>query len=154
VRPIAKQFVLAILVLLILLLALGALPSLLKSGDPYYLTAEPTDRTLTGENETALDVATLSERSYPYTMEALESGRTGAGNDSARRESDERSPSIGRSSPYWQGPIGVKEAFSHSPFDEIDSLRTRYSATMLDDRTALVRWQNQTYRLAVSSGDT
>ena len=56
-RPIAKQFVLAILVILVLLLALGALPSLLKSGDPYYMTAEPTDRTLTGENETALDVA-------------------------------------------------------------------------------------------------
>ena len=128
----------------------GATTGVLTWGSQQDTVFEAVDRL----NETALDVATLFNRSYPYTIEALERASTGTTNDSARRESDERPPSIGRSSPYWQGPIGVKEAFSHSPFDEIDSLRTRYSATMLDDRTALVRWQNQTYRLAVSSGDT
>ena len=58
-RPITRRVTIAILVVLALLLALGALPSYLKSGDPYYVTATPE----TG-NHTAVDMTNVSERRY------------------------------------------------------------------------------------------
>lgn len=141
-RSITKKAVYVVLVIAVVLLALGALPSLLKSGDPYYLTAAPTDETLADENATVVDATNLSDRTYRYTWEALRNASVDA-NGTA-------SGDVGRSDPYWKGPFGLKEAFTHSPFDEMDSLRTRYSATMVGEREALVRWENQTYRLALT----
>jgi hypothetical protein len=96
-----------------LLLALGALPSLLRAGDPYYVTAQP------GGDHPAVNVTDLPDGRFPYVTAAL-------GNATADRE--------GRSGPYWRGPVGLKEVFTHSPFDEFDALRARQpNATAGDD---------------------
>lgn len=111
-RRVTRNLILGILAVLVLLLALGALPGLLKSGDPYYVTATPaspaSDSNATAQ---AVDGANLSERAYPYTTEALE-------NVTAEEP--------GRSDPYWRGPVGFKEAFTHSPFDEMNALREQH----------------------------
>ena len=123
-RTRTRNFVLALLAILVALLALGALPGLLKSGDPYYLTVEPqgewngTSGTLAGTNQTAIDGGNISERRYPFTTAAL----------------DDASPnSTGQSDPYWKGPIGIKEPFTHSVFDERDSLSQQDSDAVSDD---------------------
>jgi len=86
---------------LVALLALGAVPSALGSGDPYYLVVEPTD----GSDE-AVNASLLSERRYPYLFGAL-------------------AASDGRSEAYRRGRFGLKESFAHSPFDEVDALATQ-----------------------------
>ncbi|WP_254546166.1 hypothetical protein [Halomarina pelagica] len=99
-RRITRNLVLGILVVVVLLLALGALPSYLRSGDPYYLTATEAP---SYEGPT-VDVTDLSERRFPYTTEAIADGRSAA---------------------YYEGPTGFKEAFTHSPFDELNELDQR-----------------------------
>jgi hypothetical protein len=99
VRPITRRAVVGFVFVVLALLALGALPSLLASGEPYYLTATPTDA-----DGPAVDATNLSDRRYPYLTEAIDTGR---------------------SAPYRRGPIGLKEAFSHSPFDERQGLVAR-----------------------------
>nr|WP_250871657.1 hypothetical protein [Halomarina rubra] len=121
-RRVTRNFVLGILVVLVLLLALGALPSLLASGDPYYLVAEPVANDSTNAT---VNVSQLSERRFPYTTAALDDGRSEA---------------------YYDGPIGLKEAFTHSPFDELSELEAR-NASAVTDETAYVRAGNTTYRL-------
>ena len=98
-RPITRRAVVGFVFVVLALLALGALPSLLASGEPYYLTATPTDA-----DGPAVDATNLSDRRYPYLTEAIDTGR---------------------SAPYRRGPIGLKEAFSHSPFDERQGLSAR-----------------------------
>jgi len=107
VRPIVRRAVLGLGVVCLALLALGALPSLLGAGEPYHLTATPTEAG--GE---AVNVTDLSERRYPYLVTALESGR---------------------SDTYRRGPFGLKEAFAHSPFDERDGLIARNPDARRDD---------------------
>jgi hypothetical protein len=99
VRRITRRAVVGFALVVLALLALGALPSLLASGEPYHLTATPTDA-----GGPAVNVTGLSERRYPYLTEAIDSGR---------------------SAPYRQGPVGLKETFSHSPFDEREGLVAR-----------------------------
>lgn len=48
--------------MVVVLLALGALPSYLRSGAPYHVTATPV-----GEDGPAVDATVLSERHFPYT---------------------------------------------------------------------------------------
>lgn len=103
-RRVTRRLLIALVAVVVALLALGALPALLRSGDPYYLSATPT------ENRTAVDATGLSERRFPYASAALE-------NATAER--------AGRSGPYWRGPVGFKEAFTHSPFDELSALSGR-----------------------------
>jgi hypothetical protein len=107
VRTITRNTLLVILAVVALLLALGALPSYLRSGDPYYVVATtvPADAGPQG-NDSAVDAANLSERRFPYATGAI----AAAGNGTAR------------SDPYWRGPFGLKESFTHSPFDEFDAL--------------------------------
>jgi len=107
VRPITRRALLAFAVVCLALLALGALPSLLGAGEPYYLTATPTD----AEGD-AVNVTGLSERRYPYLTEAVASGR---------------------SDPYRRGPLGLKESFAHSPFDERKGLVARNPDARRDD---------------------
>ncbi|WP_123536577.1 hypothetical protein [Halosimplex salinum] len=144
-RRVTRNAVLLILVVLVALLALGALPSLLASGDPYYVTADPVDSGDGGPNATAGGNATvasngtvanasaaingtaLSERQYPYTTKALRDGA---------------------SDPYQKGPWGLKEAFTHSPFDERDALAAR-NATAVSDDGVLVSYNGTLYRVAV-----
>jgi hypothetical protein len=89
------------------LLALGAVPSYLGTGPTYHLTVTPASVDQpTSVDQPAVNVSDLSGRRYPYLAEAL------AAPD-------------GRSSGYQRGQFGVKEAFTHSPFDEVDGLRAR-----------------------------
>jgi hypothetical protein len=134
-RPVTRNFLLAMGVLALLLLALGALPSYLKSGDPYYLTATPTGETVNQTaNGTTVDASNLSEQRYPYTTEALTNATTSR---------------AGQSTPYWRGPIGIKGAFPHSPFDEYDSLAQQYPAAT-DGDGVRVGHDGTVYRLAVT----
>ncbi|WP_136716724.1 hypothetical protein [Halorientalis salina] len=128
-RRVTRNLILGLLVVIALLLALGAVPTYLKSGDPYYLTATPIE-----ENRTAIDAADLPGDRYPYTMTAL-------ANASATES--------GQSDPYWKGPIGVKGAFTHSPFDERDALSQR-NASAVDGDTIYVRQNNTVYRLEIT----
>lgn len=131
-RPITRRVTIAILVVLALLLALGALPSYLKSGDPYYVTATPAPG-----NHTAVDMTNVSERRYEYTIGAL---RDAAGNGTN---------ATGQSAPYWKGPVGFKESFTNSPFDEMDALAIR-NASAAEGDTVYVTYNGTLYRLAVT----
>ena len=97
-RRVTRNLLVAIALVAVALLALGALPGYLGSGDPYYLTVEPIET-----NDTAADVNNVSDRRYPYLVGAI--------------ESDD-----GRSGGYQTGPYGMKEWFTHTPFDEVDAL--------------------------------
>lgn len=112
-RPVTRNVVLAILVVVVGLLALGAVPSYLRSGDPYYVVVEPTDP------GPAVNATNLSERRYPYVRGAV------AAAGAAEGEGEGESEAEGRSEPYWEGPFGLKESFAHSPFDEFDAIRQR-----------------------------
>ena len=135
-RRVTRNFVLLLVAVLVALLALGALPSLLGSGDPYYLTADPVDENgsdgVSAANASAaVNGSVLSERQFPYTTEAL-------GN--------------GSSKPYRAGPWGLKEGFTHSPFDEFDALTRDYpNATAAGDDTRVYAALNgTTYRLDIT----
>ncbi|WP_101294075.1 hypothetical protein [Halegenticoccus soli] len=136
-RRITRNFLIGLLLVVVALLALGALPSHLGSGDPYYLTATPTD-----EPGPAVDVSNASERRYPYLTQAL-------------RSED------GRSEGYQKGRYGLKEAFTHSPFDEVDALAARNPDARVDGASddgppsaasgggVLVEYKGERYRVHV-----
>ena len=131
-RRVTRNFVLLLVAVLVALLALGALPSLLGSGDPYYLTADPVDENgsdgVSAANASAaVDGSVLSERQFPYTTTALRNGSSG---------------------PYREGPWGLKETFAHSPFDERDALAAR-NATAVTEDGVLVTHNGTLYRVAV-----
>lgn len=128
-RQITRRVTVAILVALALLLALGALPSYLQSGDPYYLTATPTE-----ENHTAVNASLVTTDRYPYASAALAEATPNAS---------------GRSEAYYRGPVGMKGAFTHSPFDEVDAVRAR-TANATDADGVFVRQNGTLYRLAVT----
>jgi hypothetical protein len=128
-RQITRRVVVALLVVMALLLALGALPGYLRSGDPYYLTATPVT-----DSEPAVNASALSPDRYPYTTAALSNATTDA---------------TGRSGPYWRGPVGFKEVFTHSPFDELDAVRGR-NASAADGDGVRVAHNGTVYRLAVT----
>ena len=158
-RRVTRNFLLAMAVLAVLLLALGALPSYLRSGDPYYMTATPVGNataanatggsgpatpgatatpagtaTVTAANASVVDADALSDRRYTYTREAL-----------ANATADD----AGQSSAYYRGPVGIKGAFTHSPFDEYDALVQQYPAAVESD-TVRVSHDGTVYRLAVT----
>jgi len=119
---------LAILAVVVLLLALGALPGFIKAGDPYYMTATP------AEDHAAVNATDLDERRYPYTSAAI---------------ADATADEPGESSPYWKGYVGFKEAFTHSPFDELTALQQRSSAAVDGPDAVFVRVEDDYYRLTV-----
>jgi hypothetical protein len=125
-RRVTRNFVLGVLAVVVVLLALGALPGLLKAGDPYYLLASPATA------DVAVNATDLPERRYPYATAAL-------GNATASEP--------GRSGPYWRGPVGLKGAFTHSPFDELAALGGR-EPDATDGDAVFVRRNGTTYRLA------
>nr|WP_264475069.1 hypothetical protein [Salinirubrum litoreum] len=120
--------------IVVLLLALGAVPSYLGSGDPYYLTVQPVataDTSDASPNETqAVNMTGYSERRYPYLTSAL--------------ASDD-----GRSEGYQEGALGLKEAFSHSPFDEFDALVAQ-NPDARSDGSILVVVDGDYYRVQVT----
>ena len=124
-RRVTRSFLLALLAVCALLLALGAVPSYLGSGDPYYLTA-----TAVEGSGPAVNVTDYPERRYPYLVGALESPD-------------------GRSEPYRRGPFGVKEAFANSPFDEYRSLREFAPANATAEDAVVVNYNGTRYRVSV-----
>jgi len=129
-RPITKKAIYAILAVAVVLLALGALPGLLKSGDPYYLTATAATPT---DNATPFNASEVTGDRFPYTTTALERASPGE---------------AGRSDPYWRGPVGFKGAFTHSPFDEENALNRQYPNASADDGV-YARHDGTVYRLTV-----
>ncbi|WP_424013914.1 hypothetical protein ACOZ35_12675 [Halorubrum xinjiangense] len=123
-RRVTRNVVIAIALVVVALLALGALPSYLGSGDPYYLTVEPIET-----NDTAADVNNVSDRRYPYLIGAIES-------------------SDGRSAGYQTGPYGMKEWFTHTPFDEVDAL-TRQVPNASTETGVRVRRDGEVYHAEV-----
>lgn len=118
------RLLVVLLALIVLgLLALGALPSYLGTGDPYYLTA-----TQTGETGPAVNATDLPEHRYPYLTEAL---------------------ATGRSEGYQTGRWGFKETFTHTPFDEINALATREPDARLGEQAVLVEYEGERYRIEV-----
>ena len=125
-RPVTRNLIVGLLIVTVLLLALGAAPSLLRSGDPYYVAvtpAEPPAETV------PVNASTLSERRFPYTLAAV-------------RAED------GRSDDYYRGPVGLKGSFAHSPFDETGAYAEQYPDAVTP-RGTYVRVENTTYRLTV-----
>lgn len=136
-----RNVILATVGVLVLLIAIVVVLTSIGTGDPYYVTAEQVDGTdgddasAGNESRTAVNGTALPERRFPYVTEAVASAR-------------ERVDGPGRSSPYRTGPIGLKEAFSHSPFDELDALRQQNpNATVGDD--VRLRHANATYLIGV-----
>ena len=125
-RPVTRNAVVVFLLVVVGLVALGALPGLLKSGDPYYVTAQQVDAA-EANRSAAVDATALSERQFPYTTEAVRNGT---------------------SDPYWKGPWGIKESFTHSPFDEVSALEAR-NRSAVTDAGVLVRDNATFYRVAV-----
>jgi hypothetical protein len=125
VRRITRRAITGFALVCLALLALGALPSALGAGEPYYLTATPT-----AAEGPAVNVTGLSERRYPYLAAAIESGR---------------------SEPYREGPVGLKESFAHSPFDERDALVARNPDARREDGV-LVTHGRERYVVAVTRG--
>jgi len=127
-RRITRNAVLVLVAVVVLLLALGALPGLLKTGDPYRVTAvEVSPGDTSADPAAAINGSTLSERRFPYTTTALDEGRSDA---------------------YWKGYVGVKEAFTHSPFDEVSALKGR-NASARTDEGVLVRYDNTLFDVSV-----
>ena len=110
-RTVTRNALLVIAGLLVVLLALGALPGFIKTGDPYYVEA-----TVAAGSGPAIETGELSERRFPYTFGALSAVESGA--DPARSE------------PYYTGVVGLKGAFTHTPFAEFEEFETRNPETV------------------------
>ncbi len=125
-RRIMRNALVVVALVVVVLLALGAVPSLLGSGDYYYLEVTATD-----DDGSAIDAAELSENRYPFLMSAL------AADD-------------GRSAGYQRGPGEFKEWFTHSPFDELDSFsQLNENATRDDGDRAIVDFQGERYSVEI-----
>jgi hypothetical protein len=135
-RTITRNLVVFIVAVVAFLLALGVLPGYIQTGNPHYVEA-----TAVEESGPSADVTNLTERRFPYTFGALAAAE--AGDEPARSEA------------YYTGPIGFKEAFTHTPFDEFSEFRTRNASAVergaespVGD-TAYVERGGQRYRLEI-----
>jgi hypothetical protein len=125
-----QRYLLVLVGVVAVALAVGALPSLLQSGDPYRVEATDVGNASTFDG-TAYDVTNVSDRRYPYLVRAVETGV---------------------SDRYYEGPFGVKESLSHSPFDEFGAIETRVP-NAVDDRVAYVTYDGTVYRLEIVRGE-
>ncbi len=123
-RTLTRNILLIIGLVSVGLLSLGALPGYLGSGNPYHLTVEPVDA-----DRPAVDVSAVSERRYPFLISALTAP-------------DRRSMS------YQTGSYGVKEQFTHTPFDEVDALERREPAAVQADGVRIL-YEGERYYVEV-----
>ncbi|WP_096389901.1 hypothetical protein [Halopenitus persicus] len=128
-RRVTRNLLIAIAIVALALLALGALPGYLGTGDPYHLTVEPTDA-----DGPAVDVSTATDRRYPYLTSALVAADAGDG----------------RSDGYQEGPFGIKEHFTHTPFDEQDALQRRNRDAVREDGRVLIDHEGERYYVDVT----
>jgi hypothetical protein len=129
-RSITRNVAIVIVAVVVLLLALGAVPSLLGTGDPHYIEATTVNESGVPADLDPANASTLPERSYPYTFGAI-----------AAAEND-----TGQSDAYRTGLFGLKRSFSHSPFDEMSAYEAQYPDATRGE-VAFVRIKNTTYRL-------
>ncbi|WP_323674734.1 hypothetical protein [Halorubellus sp. PRR65] len=125
-----QRYILVLVAIVVLGLAVGALPGLLKSGDPYRVQATDLGNASTFEGA-AYDATDVSERRFPYVTDAVADGTSAS---------------------YYEGPFGVKESFSHSPFDEFGAIATRVPNAVEGD-VAHVTYNGTVYRLEIVRGD-
>jgi len=104
-RSVTRNAVLVVVGLVVVLLALGAVPSLIETGDPYHVEATEADA-----DGPAVDGGNASERRFPYSFGAVEAAKAGA--DPARSDA------------YYTGVVGFKAAFTHTPFSEFEEFET------------------------------
>ena len=126
-RPVTRRATAIVIAVVVGLLALGAVPSLLGGGPTYQLTVETVDEGPAYELNASDD---LSQRQFEYFFSALD--RDGA------------------SKPYQRGPFGLKESFTHSPFDELDTFRTFAPENATSDDAVFVRFETTRYRVEVT----
>lgn len=128
-RSVTRTFLVGTLVVLVGLLALGALPSYLGTGDPYYIEATPAESAGPAYALNATEGGIAEER-YRYFLSAVESADS-------------------RSEPYRRGRFGVKEAFTHSPFDELSTFRQFAPANATTGDAVFVRYNDTRYRVRI-----
>ncbi|SHG68217.1 hypothetical protein [Halobaculum gomorrense] len=129
-RSVTRTFLAGILAALVALLALGAVPSSLGAGDPYYLTVEPAGPTGGPAYTLNATEGGIAEQRFQYFLSAVES-------------------TDGRSEAYRKGPYGLKEEFTHSPFDEVATFREFAPAGAVDGDAVFVRYNDTRYRVTV-----
>lgn len=126
-RPLTRNVLVVIGVVVVGLLALGAVPGYLGSGTPHYLTVEPVDG-----SQPAINVSEVSERRFPFLIAALKA-------------------SDGRSEPYQTGSYGIKEQFTHTPFNEVDALGQRQPNAIQGDGVRIT-FDGQRYYVEIVEG--
>jgi hypothetical protein len=131
-RPITRNVAIVIVAVLVVLLALGAVPSLLGTGEPHYIEATTVTETDVPGDVDPANASTLLERSYPYSFGAIAAAEN----------------TTGRSDAYRTGLFGLKRSFSHSPFDEMSAYKAQYPDAVRGGVT-FVHAGNTTYRLTI-----
>ena len=137
-----RNVILGTFAVLVLLVAFVAVLSSVGTGDPYFVTATAIDDVGSsdgdgagGDSPAAVNGTALPERRFPYVSAALENAaRSGDG--------------TGRSGGYRTGLVGLKEVFSHSPFDELDALRQQNPNATVGEEVR-IRRENATYRVGI-----
>lgn len=120
----AKRLTLLTIGLSILaLLALGALPQYLGGGETVVMTATEIE-----EDRPAVDASEIDEGRYPYMSEALETGA---------------------SEPYEDDRFGIKEPFTHTPYDELGAVE-QLNDEAVEDEAAYVERDGTLYRVEVT----
>ncbi|MEM4780470.1 MAG: hypothetical protein QXG03_02750 [Halalkalicoccus sp.] len=122
-RRAKRLALLAIALSVLLLLALGALPQHLGGGETYVMTATEIE-----QERPAVDASEIDERRYPYMSEALETGT---------------------SEPYEDDRFGIKEPFTHTPFDELGAVE-QLESEAVDGETAYVADNGTLYRVEIT----
>ncbi|UIO99667.1 hypothetical protein Hbl1158_14245 [Halobaculum sp. CBA1158] len=130
-RSVTRKTLVGLGVVVLLLLALGALPSYLGSGDPYYLEATPADDAEGPAYELNATEDGIAEQRFQYFFAAV--------------EADD-----GRSEGYQRGAYGLKEEFAHSPFDEVATFREFAPAGAVEGDAVFVRYNDTRYRVTVT----
>ena len=137
-----RNVILGTFAVLVVLVAFVAVLSSVGTGDPYYVTASAVEDAGVGDGDgaggdspAAVNGTALPERRFPYVSAALEN---------AARSAD----ATGRSGGYRTGFVGIKEVFSHSPFDELDALRQQNPNATVGEEVR-IRRENATYRVGI-----